>query len=123
MNSFDHDLWVPIVFFLSIAFTFSIALVYRAKHREQIQITVRQAIDKGQELTPELLDRLGQTGAGRRSDLRRGVISVSVGVGIASFGLILGEDDATRPLMAVGAVPLLVGLAYLGLWKFTERSR
>ncbi len=122
MNEFDPAIFVPIVLFISIAVVYALALMFKARHRVQIQQTVRQAIDKGQELTPELLEQLGQSGAGPHSDLRRGVIAVSVGLGIALFGLILGEQDAVRPLVAIGAVPLLIGIAYLGLWRFASRE-
>ncbi len=123
MESFEFELLIPIVLFLSIAFVVGLALSLRARHREQVQVTVRQAIDRGQELTPELLEQLGQTGNARQSDLRRGVIAAALGVGVGAFGLVLGEPDAVRPMLAIGAVPLLIGLAYLGLWRFGESER
>lgn len=123
MNTFDPELLVPIVLFISIATVFALAFMYRARQREQVQMTVRQAIDKGQELTPELLEKLGETGGGRHSDLRRGVIAVALGAGIALFGLILGQEDAMRPLVAIGTIPLLIGMAYLGLWRYSPRNR
>jgi hypothetical protein len=52
--------------------------------------------------------------------MRRGVIAISLGVGFAAFGLLLGEEDAVRPFLAIGAFPFLIGVAYLGLWKFRE---
>ncbi|HZX22364.1 MAG TPA: DUF6249 domain-containing protein [Woeseiaceae bacterium] len=122
MGDFDSDILVPITLFISIAVVYALALMYRARQREQIQLTVRQILDKGQELTPELLEKLGHTGAQPHSDLRRGVIAVAIGLGIASFGVILGEHDAMRPLVAIGAIPFLIGLAYLGLWKFAGRD-
>lgn len=124
MSEFDSEILVPIVLFISIATVFGLAFMYRARQREQVQLTVRHAIDKGQELTPELLEKLGSEGGrGRNADLRRGVIAAALGLGVGSFGLILGEEDAMRPLLAVGAVPLLIGLAYLGLWRFGPRER
>ncbi|WP_405239642.1 DUF6249 domain-containing protein [Lentisalinibacter orientalis] len=122
MGDFDSEILVPITLFISIAVVFALAFMYRARQREQIQLTVRQAIDKGQELTPELLEKLGHTGAQPHSDLRRGVIAVAIGLGIGAFGIILGQEDAMRPLVAIGAIPLLIGVAYLGLWKFAGRD-
>jgi hypothetical protein len=122
MGDFDSEILVPITLFISIAVVFALAFMYRARQREQIQLTVRQAIDKGQELTPELLEKLGHTGAQPHSDLRRGVIAVAIGLGIGVFGIILGQEDAMRPLVAIGAIPLLIGVAYLGLWKFAGRD-
>jgi hypothetical protein len=106
--------WVPIVMFLSVAIVLGL--------RREIQRTLRTAIEQGQELTPEVLDRLGESTAGV-ADFRRGVLSMAVGVGVAAFGVFLGEEDALRPMLAISAFPFLVGLAYLGLWKFREQGK
>ncbi len=82
---------------------------------------MRQAIDKGHELTHDLLERLGEPSKPGSSDLRRGIIGLTIGAGIAVFGVVLGEEDAVRPLLAISAFPFLVGIAYLGLWKFSDR--
>lgn len=113
--------WVPIVMFVSFALVLSLFFFFRFKIRKEIQHTLRAAIEQGQELTPEVLDRLGQAPA-RVADLRRGILSIAVGLGVASFGVFLGEEDALRPMLAISAFPFLVGLAYLGLWKFREQE-
>lgn len=79
---------------------------------------MRTALERGAPLTPDLLDRLGQTSRPKHADLRRGVIWIALGVGLIIFGFVLGEEDATRPLLAIGAVPALLGLAYVALWRF-----
>lgn len=100
-----------------------VALFYfRAKNRAQLQITVREAIDKGNELTPELIDRLAGPRPGPGYDLRRALIWLAIGLACCLFGAILGEDDALRPLIAIGMFPTLIGVAYLILWKFADRS-
>jgi hypothetical protein len=67
-----------------------IALRYRT--RVQHQMTVRAAIDKGQALTPEFLAGLTERPPSRNTDrdLRFGVVAVALGIGIASFGWIVG---------------------------------
>ena len=112
------SMFVPIVFFAAIAAVLCVYLYLRYRTRHAVQETVRQAIEQGQQLTPEILERLGQPSRPKKSDLRRGVILISVGLGIAAFGALIGEDDAIRPLLAIGSLPFLVGIAYLGLWKF-----
>jgi hypothetical protein len=112
--------WVPIVMFLSVALIFSLFFFFRFRTRKEIQQTLRAAIEQGQELTPDILDRLGETRSGV-ADLRRGVISVAVAIGLLAFGFLLGEEDALGPLLAISAFPFLIGLAYLGLWKFREQ--
>jgi hypothetical protein len=56
----------------------------------------------------------------KHRDLRIGVVSVGLGLGLGSFGFLIG--DAVREMMAIGNVPLLVGLALIGLWKFGPRD-
>ncbi len=112
--------FVPIAISLSIALVVIMYYYFRFRTRQEHQQTVRAVVDKGVELTPEVLDRLGEPKPRRNADLRRGIVGAGIGAGFAVFGLILGEDDAVRPLIAVGAFPFMIGLAYLGLWKFRE---
>lgn len=100
-----------------------IALRYRT--RVQYQMTVRAAIEKGQALTPEFLAGLTERPPAPRNpnrDLRFGVVAVALGLGIASFGWIVREDDVQRVMMAIGNVPFLIGLSLIALWKFQPRD-
>ena len=113
---------IPSVFFLAIVAVVWLVMVFRYRASKEVQATYRAAIERGQELTPELLDRLGAAQPKNR-DLRRGIVLVAVGLGFAAFGLVLGEEDATRPMVAIGAFPFLVGAAYLGLWRFNRNNQ
>ncbi|UCC15295.1 MAG: hypothetical protein JSW21_04990 [Gammaproteobacteria bacterium] len=115
--------FVPITFFLSIALIAGLVIYFRYRTRSEIQRTLRSAIDKGQELTPEILERIGEPRRPANADLRVGVIAIALGVGCAAFGLVLGEEDAVQPLLAIAAFPFLVGLAYLSLWRFREKVK
>jgi hypothetical protein len=112
--------WVPITLFLCLAVVVVLFLYFRYRSRREAQQTVRAALEKGVQLTPELLQQLGEPQRPRNSDLRRGVIAMSLGIGFAAFGLLVGEEDAVRPFLAIGAFPFVVGVAYLGLWKVRE---
>ena len=51
----DHvALWVPLAGILGPAAVLCIFLYFRHRNRVELQTTVRQALDKGHELTPEL---------------------------------------------------------------------
>lgn len=113
---------VPIFLFLAVALTFCAKYYFAHRARQEVQNTVRMALERGTPLTPELLDRLGQPARPVQNDLRRGVVGICLGFGIAGFGFILGEPDATRPLMAIGVVPVLLGLAYLVLWRLSGKK-
>ncbi|CAN5215627.1 hypothetical protein BH24PSE2_BH24PSE2_02700 [soil metagenome] len=114
------EMWVPVVMFISLAVVLSFWLYFRFRVRREFQETVRSAINKGQELSPDVLDRLGQPRASGNSDLRRGLIAIAIGAGLGAFGFVLGEEQAVRPLIAAGALPFLVGVAYLALWRFGD---
>jgi hypothetical protein len=108
---------VPIVLFLAVALTFCAKYYFAHRNRREMQDTVRMALERGQPLSPELLDHLGQTPPPKRNDLRRGVVGICLGIGLGAFGVVLGQEDAVRPMLAIGMVPLLLGLAYLVLWR------
>jgi hypothetical protein len=98
-----------------------VVVLFRYRAKRDIQVTYRAAIEQGQELTPELLERLGERQPKNR-DLRRGVVSLFIGLAFVVFGLILGEEDAVRPMIAVGVFPILLGAAYLGLWTLSRKD-
>ena len=87
-----------------------------------MQDTIRVALDKGHELSPELIDRLGHPKASKYRDFRLGVIWVAVAIGIALFSFAVPEEEATRPLLGIAAFPGMVGIAYLILNKFAKRD-
>ncbi len=120
--------FVPIVLFIAIAVVMCVGSYLRHRNIEAVQKTVQTAIEQGQELTPEFLERLAQAPQrgkdnGEKTDLRRGVILITVGLGIAAFGLLVGKGEAMRPMLAIGTLPFLIGTAYLGLWKFSQSDK
>lgn len=117
------EIIVPLAFFTAIVVTICAIAYLRFRRRQDVQTTIRAAIERGQELTPEILERLGEATHPQHRDLRRGVVAVGTGAGIAAFGLLVGEEGAVQPLIAIGALPFLIGLAYIGLWYFTGREK
>lgn len=115
---------IPVVMFIVMGFVLALFFYYRYRGRVEVQSTIRLALEKGNELTPELLDRMAESkgGSSKERDLRRGMVSMGIGTACALFGFILGEDDAVRPLIAIGMFPLLVGIAYLVLWYLARRE-
>jgi hypothetical protein len=93
--------------------------------RVEYQKTVRLVIERGQQLTPEFLERLSEAPTRRPSrlrELRVGAISVALGIGLAAFGYLLGEEEVTRPMIAIGNIPFMIGLALIALWKFAPSA-
>ena len=114
---------VPIVLFVTIGAVFALAFYLKYRTRHDVQNTVRAAIDRGESLSPELIETLAVSIASPFADLRKGVISLALGAAAMAFATLLGEEDARGPIMALASFPILVGIAYLGLWYFTGRNR
>jgi hypothetical protein len=119
----EEGLWVPIVSMISMAVVFCAFFWFKYKAKEGMQQTFRAALDKGQELTPEIIDRLGHTKASKDKDLRLGVVWIAVAIGLTAFGFGIPDDDEVASIfMGIASFPLMMGIAYLILHKFTSRD-
>lgn len=114
--------WVPIIMFIAIAVVLCVVFWLRYKARHDMQSTFRAALDKGQELTPEIIDRLGHPKAAKDKDMRSGIIWLSLAVGLVLIGFAVPEPEALRGLLAGAALPFCIGAGYLILHKFTSRD-
>ena len=112
---------VPITVFIVIGAAFGLYEYFRYRRNQDLQVSVRVAVEKGQELPVEVLETIGGRKPRPNQDLRRGVVLIALGLGVGVFGFILGEEDAVRPLVAVGAVPAIIGLGLIGLWLARKR--
>jgi len=114
--------WIPIVMFTGMTVVFVALFWFRYKARSEMQSTIRTALDKGQELTPEVIDRLGHPKASKDKDLRYGIIWLSLASALVLIGFAVPEPDALRGLLAGAAFPFCIGVAYMILHKFTGRE-
>jgi len=115
-----EDVIVPIVLFLAPAVIVWIVSYFNARKRQTVHETLRHAIDKGQEISPELMDRMSLVTDPVRADLRRGVLFLAFGAAFAVLGTIIGmeESEALTPMLGVATFPIFLGIAYIGLWAF-----
>ncbi len=81
--------------------------------------TIRMMVEKGQPVPPALLAP-PPPALRQRSDMRRGVVLVMVGLGLILF---LGAvNDWEGGAWAVGIIPFLIGVGYLLVWKLEGRK-
>ena len=113
------DVVVPSILFMGMTLTLIMMFFWRYRAKRDVQETIQRALEKGAELTPELLARLGEPVAKGETYMRRGVIWLAAGIAIAVFGVVVGEEDAIRPMLAIGCFPAIIGAANLLLWKIT----
>jgi len=113
-----------------------VPMYLRHRDRTQMQETLRIALDKGQTLPTDLVTAL-QSNISANSmptperDLRRGVVLIACGLGFVLlgyglwYGLMSVSDEGAYisggSVAGVGAIPGLIGIAYLILWA-TKRS-
>lgn len=105
----------------------------KSREKREVQETVRHAIDKGQELPPELIDALTRDVASklpsRTRDLRRGVIWLAAGIGVAAFSYISAYswsdhdiEGAMNGMLGLSAIPITIGLAFIVLSFFNPNK-
>ena len=105
---------------------------YQEKERAQLHETLRVAYEKGQAPPAELVEkltsgvRMQSTPSTAESDLRRAFVLIAVGLGLGGLGFGLGHGIGfadhtagwivTGAIAGAGAIPGMIGLAYLLLW-------
>lgn len=115
---------IPIIMFISIAVVLVFLFWFRFRAREGTQQTIRTALDKGHELTPEVIDRLGHPRPSKYRDLRLGVIWLAIAVGLALMAVAVGNfaKEALHGTLASAALPAAVGVGYLIIHWITGKD-
>jgi hypothetical protein len=121
-----EDILIPIVLFGTIAVIFWMAVSFRHRGRADRQQTIRLALEKGAELTPELMKSLSEPEPPKNKDLRNGLIWMALAVGLALCGWAVPDPSgyALRGCLSGAAFPFSIGVAYLIMWRYgaqTER--
>lgn len=139
-----HEL-VPIGFFAMIAAIVILPQYLRYKDRARLHETLRQAVDKGQPLPPDVIAGLSRPARPSDTtesyaypveerahrDLRRGVIWLSVGLGFVLIGAAFyaglydlgGAPQTFASFASIGAIPACIGCAFLALWYWGRKDR
>ncbi|NVJ60495.1 MAG: hypothetical protein HWE27_08895 [Gammaproteobacteria bacterium] len=116
----DSGILIPITLFITVAAVLIVAIVLGHKSKASVQETIRQSIEQGHQITPELLAKLGSTHSPKVKDLRRGIVIFSLGLAAMAAGLIVNDPDATVGIMMIGVFPLFIGAGFLLVWKLNR---
>ena len=126
----EAGILVPIGLFAMIAAIVIVPNYLRVRERQEMQATVRAAIEKGQPLPPELVEALSKdvrlrTVSSAHRDMRIGVILLAVAGGVALTGVALGQinDNAMFGTVSGAAIPGMIGLAFVILSFFNPNKR
>ncbi|MFT7652409.1 MAG: putative membrane protein SpoIIM required for sporulation [Candidatus Azotimanducaceae bacterium] len=112
-----ESILVPITLFLMIATVIWLVVYFKFRTRQELQITVRDAVAAGNSLSGEALENLMAALQPKRSDLRRGLLWMALALAIGVFAIAINDTDATGPVLGVAAFPFFIGLAYFLLWR------
>ena len=111
------ELWIPIVGVICLTIMVLANVYFSSNNKKEVHQTIRQLLEKGDSITPELLEKLGSFKSQRVLDLRRGLALASVGLACILSGLIVEE---IRTGLAIGIFPLLLGGAFFISWNMNR---
>ena len=119
-----EDILVPTVLFLVIGGSIVGGQYFKYRRRQDLQSTIRLAIEKGQELPPEVLETISnpKRPPKKDQDIRWGVALIGFGVGTGIYHFLLGDHGAPNAMVIAGTIALMVGLGLTALWFLKTRS-
>jgi len=92
---------------------FGLLFYFAFSRNRMMHRTIRLMVEKGQPVPEALLNPPPHVR--KRSDMRRGVILLMIGIGLTLFfGAV---NDWNNGAWTLGLIPLLIGVGYLVVWK------
>jgi hypothetical protein len=115
----DEEIFIPITFFAMIGAVVWAVQAYGGKYRADLLKTVRAAIDRGTELSPETIKALGAPRRSRYGDVKWGAIWIAISAACVVFGWAVSDVaeadfETMRIFTGIAAFPGFIGLALLG---------
>ena len=108
--------------FITLGLVFATWFYLKFRAKVESQQTIRLALEKGNELSPEFIKQIGEPEPPKDRDLRRGMIWIALGLGMVILAVGIDEADAIGPLMGTASFPTLVGIAHLIMWRYGART-
>ena len=115
-----HDAIIPVTLFISLAVVIILFLMWNHKTRVAVLDTVQKSIKAGQELTPEMLVKLGGSFAPRIRDLRRGIVILFFGIAGFASSFFIDVENAVTAFRAISLFPIMVGAGFLLVWELNR---
>jgi preprotein translocase subunit YajC len=118
------EIVVPVAVFATIVLVVWLIVNSVQKKRAEAFQTLRLAIEKGQEISPEAMAAIARMDSPNR-DMRLGIIFIAIALAFGAVAAIVGSEseEAVRPLLGIGVFPLFLGLAFIGLHFFANDAR
>jgi len=118
-------MWALLIPLFGIAMPVGIVWIvyyYENRAKEQFHTTLQKLIESGQELSPELMESVpGYKGRRKdKNDIRSGLVTSGVGIGIALFGHFGAEDQA---VFGIGLLVLSIGVGILAYGIYSKNKK
>lgn len=113
------DYWIPITICISISLIAIVRLWLEHKNKAEIQTTIRKALDNGEHLSIEVLDKIGVVNHSHTIDLRRAITLLALGIAVITAGSLL---NILNVAFAIAAFPITLAIAFLLLWKISQNE-
>lgn len=107
---------VPLAFFLFIFLIIGAIAYFSWRKDQQRHQTLRLMVEKGAQIPADLITRPER----KKSDLRRGLVLVATGLGIAIFLAV--ADQSHTGGWSLGIIPALIGGGYLLAWRLEGKK-
>jgi len=100
-----------------------IVFFYENRGKEHVHATLQKLIESGQELSPEVLESVPGYKSGKRKDkddIRSGLVTSGVGIGIALFGHF---GVGVQALFGIGLLVLSIGVGILAYGIYSKNEK
>jgi len=100
-----------------------IVFFYENRGKEHVHTTLQKLIESGQELSPEVLESVPGYKSGKRKDkddIRSGLVTSGVGIGIALFGHF---GVGVQELFGIGLLVLSIGVGILAYGIYSKNEK
>ncbi len=118
----NEEVIIVATVFLSVVVVFIAWFYLKFRSGAETHQTIRLALEKGTELSPEFIKQIVEQQPPKDRDLRRGIIWLALGLGMILLAVGINEPDAMGPLMGSASFPALIGLAYIIMWRYGARQ-
>ncbi len=112
----QNEFWIPIVLFIVIFGIVAAVMFFNSKKEQARQETIRAAIERGQELTEDVVKSLTPPKS-KNGVLHFGIPIVGLGVALLIFGLGIGESEAAW----ASVFPFFFGLGFVVSWYIEQK--
>ena len=104
--------------------TLTLIIVFHMSNCYKLKVKTHEllekSIEKGIDVTPELIEKLNHEKSPRYKDFRRGIIMACIGAAVFCFSLIIPEDDTSKVFRGLSLLPIFMGAGFLLVWKVNK---